>query len=84
MDFREAVGCKACGHTGYRGRKQIGEMLAMTPEIGQALRAGASVEEMQKLAVERGMTTMGADGVRRAAAGETSLEEVFRILSVRW
>ena len=84
MDFREAVGCKACGHTGYRGRKQIGEMLAMTPEIGQALRNGASIDEMRRIAVEQGMTTIGADGVRRAASGQTSLEEVFRVLSVNW
>ena len=79
-DFRRPVGCKACGNSGYRGRNVIAEMLDVTPEIGKALREGAGVEELRRIAVGQGMTTMAANGVRRAAAGETTLAEVVRTL----
>jgi len=84
MGFRKPVGCAKCGRTGYRGRTLVVEMMQVTPEIGAALRGGAGTDDLRRIAVEQGMTTMGADGVRRAAAGETTLEEVFRVLSVRW
>ncbi len=80
--FRKPVGCGACGRTGYRGRTLIVEMIEVTPEIAQALRAGAPADELRRIAIEQGMTTMAADGIRRAAGGQTSLDEVFRVLSV--
>ena len=81
--FREAVGCPKCGGLGYRGRTVIAEALEATPEIGVALRRGAGIDELRSIAVGQGMTTMAADGVRRAAAGETSIEEVIRVLGLR-
>jgi len=36
--------------------------------------------ELRRIAVRQGMTTMAADGIRRAAAGETTIEEVFRAI----
>ena len=80
--FRKPVGCPKCGRTGYKGRTLIAEMLEFTPEMGAALKAGAPVEELREIAVKNGMTTMAADGVRRATTGETSLDEVFRVLAV--
>ncbi len=77
--FRKAVGCAKCGETGYRGRTVVAETMEMSGEIERALRSGASADEMQTIAVGQGMTTMAADGVRRAAAGETSLDEVMRV-----
>ena len=81
--FRMPVGCPKCAHTGYRGRTLIAETLAMTPEIGRALIEGASVEQLRSIAVRQGMTTMAADGVRRAAQGATTLAEVLRVLPLR-
>jgi len=79
-DFRKPVGCGKCRNLGYRGRTVIAEMLEVTPEIGAALRRGASVDQLRTIAVGQGMTTMAADGVRRAATGLTSLHEVMRVL----
>jgi excisionase family DNA binding protein len=79
-DFREPVGCNACSGTGYLGRNIIAEVLEVTPEIGAALRRNAPVDEMRAIAVGQGMTTMAADGVRKAAEGKTSLDEVLRVL----
>jgi len=82
--FRKAVGCSKCGQTGYCGRILIAEMLEVTPEIGAALRRGASVDEMRTIAVGQGMTTMAADGIGKALAGLTTLDEVFGVLALRW
>ncbi|MBN1918103.1 MAG: Flp pilus assembly complex ATPase component TadA [Verrucomicrobia bacterium] len=78
--FRRPTGCAKCNQLGYRGRSIIAELLEVTPEIGQALRRGASADEMRAIAVGQGMTTLAADGVRKAAEGKTSLDEVLRVL----
>jgi type IV pilus assembly protein PilB len=81
--FRKAVGCAKCGQTGYHGRTVIAEMLEVTPEIGAALRRGASVDELRTIAIGQGMTTMAADGIGKAVAGLTTLDEVFGVLALR-
>ena len=58
----------------------IAEMLEVKPELSAALRRGATVDELRQLAVKLGMTTMAADGIARAAAGVTTLDEVLGIL----
>jgi type IV pilus assembly protein PilB len=75
--YRKAVGCRQCGQLGYRGRTLIAETLEVTPEIASALRRKASTEEIRAIAVGQGMTTMAADGVRRAAGGIVSLAEAL-------
>ncbi|HTS17207.1 MAG TPA: ATPase, T2SS/T4P/T4SS family [Verrucomicrobiae bacterium] len=81
--FRKAVGCAKCGQTGYQGRTVIAEMLEVTPEIGAALRRGADVDELRTIAVGQGMTTMAADGIGKAVAGLTTLDEVCGVLALR-
>ena len=81
--FRKTVGCPKCGQTGYRGRTVIAEALEVTPEVGAALRRGASVDELRTIAVGQGMTTMAADGIGKAIAGLTTLDEVFGVLALR-
>lgn len=81
--FREPVGCLKCAQTGFRGRTVIAETLAVTPEIGAALRRGALPDELRTIAVGQGMTTMAADGIRRAAEGITTLAEVIRVLGLK-
>jgi type II secretory ATPase GspE/PulE/Tfp pilus assembly ATPase PilB-like protein len=80
--FREPAGCPKCNQTGFKGRTVVAETLLVSPEIGAALRRGAGVEELRGIAVGQGMTTLAADGIRRAAAGQTSLAEVFRVLGI--
>ncbi len=52
----------------------------MSPEIAKAVHGGATADEVRELAVRQGMTTMVADGIRRAANGETTLQEVSRMI----
>ena len=77
LTFVAAVGCVECGGTGYRGRIPLFEVLTMTDEL--ALLIGAPTREIEALAVAQGMATIREDGVRLAAAGVTTLEEVRRV-----
>jgi type II secretory ATPase GspE/PulE/Tfp pilus assembly ATPase PilB-like protein len=81
--FHSPVGCAKCGNTGYRGRNVIAETLEMTPEITIALGQNASIEELQSIAIKQGMTSIAADGLKRASMGMIPLSEVLRVLSLR-
>jgi len=74
------VGCASCGGTGYRGRFAIHEVMLVTEEIERAILERRSTEEVRKLALMDGMLPLRQDGLRKAAAGLTSLEEVFRVV----
>ena len=78
--FRRAVGCQACGRTGYRGRVAIQEVMTVSEEVERAILARASTEEIKRLAVFEGMRSLERDGLRKAALGITSLEEILRVI----
>lgn len=78
---RQPVGCPKCAMTGYRGRTLVAETLRMSPEIGRALRLGASADQLRDLAIAQGMVPMAADGVARVARGETTLSELRRLFA---
>jgi general secretion pathway protein E len=73
------VGCAQCNGTGYRGRLVIAEVLIMTDPIRQAVLGHVTATEIQRLAVEEGMTSMYDDGLRKALDGRTTVEEVMRV-----
>jgi len=74
-------GCSACANTGYRGRKALAELMPMTEEIERAIIEGGSVEEIHRVGVGQGMTTLRQSGLRKALEGETTLEEVLRVVA---
>jgi type IV pilus assembly protein PilB len=76
-----AVGCSACANTGYRGRKALAELMPMTEEIERSIIEGGSMEEIHRIAVAQGMTTLRQSGLRKAIEGETTLEEVLRVVA---
>jgi type IV pilus assembly protein PilB len=76
--FFRPVGCTACSGTGYRGRLAIHEVLEMSEEIDHLVVSNAIPRDIQALAISQGMITMREDGLRKAANGETSLEEILR------
>ncbi len=76
-----SVGCSACAKTGYRGRKALAELMPMTEEIERMIIEGGSVEEIHRLAVAQGMVTLRQSGLRKAIEGETTLEEVLRVVA---
>jgi type IV pilus assembly protein PilB len=79
--LHRAVGCGACSKTGYRGRKALVELLIITDEVERLIMEGGNVESIHRLAVEQGMVTLRHSGLRRALEGETTLEEVLRVVA---
>ncbi len=71
-----AVGCEKCGHTGFRGRIALLELLVIDAEIERLVLARASAREIQGAA---GTRTILDDGLAKAAASLTTLDEVLRV-----
>jgi len=76
-----SVGCSACSNTGYRGREALAELLPMTEEVERMIIEGGSMEEIHRLGVSQGMVTLRQSGLRKAIEGETTLEEVLRVVA---
>ena len=76
-----AVGCSACSNTGYRGRKALLELLVVTEDVERLIIEGGTADDIHRLAVEQGMVTLRRSGIRKALEGETTLEEVLRVVA---
>ena len=77
--FWTAKGCTECDKSGYRGRIGIHEVLEITEDIRALIMRRANASEIRGAAVKAGMTTMLEDGVEKAFAGLTTVEEVLRV-----
>jgi type IV pilus assembly protein PilB len=73
------IGCRSCGNTGFRGRLAITEVMQVSEEIAHLTVTHASATEIRKVAMADGMVMLRDDGLRTAAAGHTTLEEVIRV-----
>jgi general secretion pathway protein E len=74
-----AAGCEHCMHTGYRGRTGIHELFALDEAMHREIMSGADATLLHAAARRQGMVTLYEDGLRKVAAGETSMEEVSRV-----
>ncbi|MBP7584970.1 MAG: type II secretion system ATPase GspE [Spirochaetes bacterium] len=72
-------GCEKCLKTGYMGRLGIYELLQVTNDIRKMILAHADSNQIKEFAVSKGMTTLLQDGLNKAAAGLTTVEEVIRV-----
>ena len=76
-------GASAESPFGYTGQIPLREQLQMTPGVQQLLKlptGQVTTEMLEQEAVKDGMVTMRQDGVLKVLRGETSLEEVFRVI----
>ncbi|WP_105264833.1 type IV-A pilus assembly ATPase PilB [Pseudoalteromonas sp. T1lg76] len=78
LTLYRAVGCDECTE-GYKGRIGLYEMLPISPKISQAVMNGATSIEIAAIAKQDGFTTLRGAGLRKAAAGITSLTEINRV-----
>ncbi len=77
--FYHSPGCKACKGLGYKGRIGIYEVLIMSEKLEALLHSSASNSDIRKQAIEDGMVNMAQDGILKALAGITDVQEVFRV-----
>jgi general secretion pathway protein E len=78
-DWRRPVGCPECQNTGYRGRLGVYEMVEVVEQLQDAILRRAPAHEATEMARGLGFRSMRQDGLIKAAAGVTSLDEVLRV-----
>lgn len=74
-------GCNICNHNGYNGRIGLYEVLENNAVIQKKIIGNATSEDISIEAVKGGMVTMTTDGIIKALRGETTVEEIMRIVS---
>lgn len=79
LEFFEGRGCDKCGHSGYRGRMGIYEVLDTNESIGKLILARAATSQIQDQAMANGMVLMWQDGFIKAHLGLTTIAEVLRV-----
>jgi type IV pilus assembly protein PilB len=75
-------GCVRCRQTGYRGRTGVFQLLTMGEEMSALAARKASHEELERAAMNCGMSTLWVDGIEKVLAGMTSLEELARVTTI--
>ncbi len=76
----KAVGCEACRDTGYKGRIGIYEFMPMSLELKQMLGREATLEQLKLQIQKEGVEPLRIAGARKVVQGETTLEEVLRVV----
>lgn len=77
-----AEGCELCGNVGYKGRIAVMETLRFTDGIDELILAKASQHQLLEMAVSQGFHTMLHNALARVRAGDTTLDEVSRVVDL--
>jgi type IV pilus assembly protein PilB len=75
----KGLGCTACANTGYRGRMAIHEILYINAELQDGIVKQRPANELKDIAIKHGMKTLRQGGLRKVAAGMTTLDEIIRV-----
>ncbi len=81
-EIYKAEGCKSCNFTGYKGRLGIFEALVLNDEIENLIFSNPSTSEIRKKAIKEGMITIKQDGIIKLLKGETTAEEIERVVGL--
>jgi type IV pilus assembly protein PilB len=73
-------GCDRCRQTGYSGRVGLFELLVPDDGLIDGLSQGAPLSELRRLATAAGLTSLKVDGLEKACAGITPIDEVERVV----
>ena len=74
-----ARGCPSCLSTGYKGRCGIYELLPVTEAVKSLVMQSSDAGSIKRVAIEEGLFTLRADGLRKVIKGLTSFDEVIRV-----
>jgi len=77
-----ACGCEACDQTGYKGRLALMEVLKLDSDLDELIANQESIQKIKKSAIQKGFRTLADEALRRIKEGETSLEEVSRVIDL--
>ncbi|MGY3696646.1 general secretion pathway protein E [Bradyrhizobium sp. USDA 3240] len=72
-------GCDWCSNTGFRGRKGVFEIMEIGATLRRSIGPKTDASNLEAVARRAGMTSMTEDGVAKLRAGQTTLDEIFRL-----
>src|SRR5262252_3607212 len=75
----EPNGCDWCGHSGFRGRSGVFEVIGVSAAIRRGMGPRTEAADLEAIARQEGMTTMADDGVAKCRAGLTTVDEIYRV-----
>ena len=78
----QPVGCAKCENQGYRGRLAIMEIFKLDSEIDELIARRATGREIRMAAAAKGFRTLADDAISRVLMGQTSLEEISRVVDL--
>ena len=78
----KSKGCKNCNFTGYSGRLGIFEALVVDEDLQDLIFSNPSTSEIRNKAIEKGMVTLKQDGIIKFLKGETTAEEIDRVVGL--
>jgi type II secretory ATPase GspE/PulE/Tfp pilus assembly ATPase PilB-like protein len=81
-EFRRSTGCGECLNTGFKGRTAVTELLVAEEVFRDAVLQKLPTRALQDVAIRQGMHTMWQNGLRLVASGQTTLEEILRVITV--
>jgi len=81
--YYRGEGCDHCADRGYRGRVGLYELLVVDEELQSAIGRGEPIADLRRSARTQGFRALIEDGLEKAAAGVTSLEELVRAVPYR-
>ena len=79
-EYYEAVGCDECRNTGFLGRAGIYELMPMTSTLRGSIKPDSDAEAIRNQALKEGMTQLRISGARKVAMGQTTIEEVMKVV----
>jgi type IV pilus assembly protein PilB len=80
--LRKGAGCPRCEGSGYRGRVPVAELISFSDDLRQMVADGASRDDIARRAVQNGAVTLVQSSLELLFAGETSIEEVSRVIAL--
>jgi len=78
----EPTGCDHGNNTGFKGRVSLIEILTMNEELDDLVASRSTRRELKQAAIASGFKDMAEDGIRRVLAGDTTIEEVSRVVNL--
>ena len=83
LKLYKAVGCDRCSQTGYKGRQGVYEAILMDEAVEAAVITDPREHIILEAASKQGIPSMAEDGIERVVRGETTLDELERIVDMR-
>jgi general secretion pathway protein E len=83
IKFYKGTGCNSCRNTGYRGRRGVFEIFTVSPAIRKMIADNCSDGQIKQQAMQEGMRTLTKAAIADMLAGDTTMDELMRVVDLR-